>query len=114
LQGKKIIELRKWNTKFRGEFLIHSSKISDADSMKKFGFKNLPCGFILGKVDLVDVKNYKNKEEHSKDKGKHLADSNWGNYGFILENPRKLKKIIPANGKLNFWDFQKEIKSVSE
>ena len=26
IQGKKTIELRKWNTKFRGEFLIHASK----------------------------------------------------------------------------------------
>ena len=25
--GKKTIELRKWNTKFRGEFLFHASKI---------------------------------------------------------------------------------------
>ena len=24
VKGKKTIELRKWNTKFRGEFLIHA------------------------------------------------------------------------------------------
>ncbi len=33
LSGKKTIELRKWNTKFRGEFLIHSSKIPDKKAM---------------------------------------------------------------------------------
>ena len=26
--GKETIELRNWNTKFRGKFLIHASKIS--------------------------------------------------------------------------------------
>ena len=26
ISGKKTIELRKWNTKFRGEFLVHASK----------------------------------------------------------------------------------------
>ena len=26
IQGKKTIELRKWNTKFRGEFLVHAAK----------------------------------------------------------------------------------------
>ena len=26
VQGKKTIELRKWNTKFRGEFLVHAAK----------------------------------------------------------------------------------------
>ena len=60
LQGRKKIELRKWNTQFLGEFLIHSSKIPDDKAMKKFGFENLPCGFILGKANLVDVKSYKN------------------------------------------------------
>ena len=26
VQGKKTVELRKWNTKFRGEFLVHAAK----------------------------------------------------------------------------------------
>ena len=38
LQNKKKIELRKWNTKFRGAFLIHASKIPDKKAMDKFGF----------------------------------------------------------------------------
>jgi hypothetical protein len=29
--GEKIIELRKWNTKFRGKFLIHASKNMDVE-----------------------------------------------------------------------------------
>jgi len=106
LQGRKKIELRKWNTSFRGDFLIHSSKNPDEESMKKFGFENLPCGFILGKATLVDVKTYNNDKEHILDKDKHLADSVWGNYGFVLENPKRIKKIIPVMGNLNFWDFK--------
>jgi predicted transcriptional regulator len=104
LQGKKKIELRKWNTKFRGEFLIHASKNPDKDSMKKFGFESLPSGAIVGKAKLVDVKHYLSKEEHDKDKSLHLASSEWGSYGFILENPERINPI-PAKGKLNFWDF---------
>ena len=45
LQGKKKIELIGWNTKFRGKFLIHSSKFNRdkklhlADScLEKYGF----------------------------------------------------------------------------
>lgn len=106
LQGRKTIELRKWDTSFRGDFLIHSSKNPDKESMKKFGFKNLPCGFILGKATLVDVKKYNNDKEHILDKDKHLADSVWGNYGFVLEDPKRIKKIIPVRGNLNFWDFK--------
>lgn len=104
LQGKKKIELRKWNTKFRGEFLIHAPKKPDSEAMEKFGFKKLPCGFILGKANLVEVKKYKNKNEHKKDKKLHLASKDWGEYGFILKNAKKLKPV-PCKGKLGFWTF---------
>lgn len=104
LEGKKKIELRKWNTKFRGEFLIHSSKVPDKESMKKFGFIELPLGCIVGKATLVDVKHYSNEEEHVKDKNLHLASSYWGNYGFVLDKVERITQI-PVNGKLGFWDF---------
>ncbi|MDP2672477.1 MAG: ASCH domain-containing protein, partial [Nanoarchaeota archaeon] len=68
LQGKKKIELRNWNTKFRGEFHIHSSLNGDKKAMAKFNFKNLPLGYIVGKATLVDVKKYNSEEEHKKDK----------------------------------------------
>jgi predicted transcriptional regulator len=104
LQGRKKIELRKWNTKFRGEFFIHASKSSDKKAMKEFGFSELPCGCIVGKARLVDVKKYANEEEHKKDNSLHLASSDWGSYGFVLENPIRVKEIS-INGKLGFWDF---------
>jgi len=78
LQGKKRIELRNWNTNFRGRFLIHASKVPDAEAMKKFGFDELPCGVILGEVELVDVKKYESDEAHNADRDKHLASSEWG------------------------------------
>ena len=56
--GKKKIELRKWSTKFRGKFLIHASKIPDKKAMKRFDFRGLLCGFIVGKATLIDVKDY--------------------------------------------------------
>ena len=108
VSGKKTIELRKWNTKFRGEFLIHASKNPDMNAMEKLGFKEncLPLGFIVGKATLVDVKKYENKEDFAKDKNKHLATSDWGEYGFILSDVSRLEKPIPALGKLSFWNFE--------
>ncbi|MDP3882296.1 MAG: ASCH domain-containing protein [Nanoarchaeota archaeon] len=104
LQGKKTIELRTWNTHFRGKFLIHASKSVDHEAMKRFGFSKLPTGFIIGKAELVDVKRYANEEEHKADKDKHLASSTWGNYGFILKNPERMSPIA-CKGALNFWEF---------
>ncbi len=107
VSGKKKIELRKWNTKFRGEFLIHASKTSHKESLKKFGFEKLPTGCIVGKAILKDVKYYKDQKEFEKDKDLHLASSSWGNYGFILEEAERINEI-PCNGKLNFWEFNPE------
>ncbi len=104
LQGRKKIELRKWNTKFRGEFLIHASKKPDKEAMKRFNFTNLPTGCIVGKAILVDVKKYNSEAEHQADKDLHLASSVWGNYGFILTNVERMKQI-PCKGSLGFWNF---------
>ena len=104
VSGKKTIELRKWNTRFRGEFFVHASKSSDKKAMEKFGFSELPTGCIVGKVTLVDVKRYESSEEFWSDKDKHLASMEWGIYGFLLENAQRIKEI-PCNGKLGFWEF---------
>lgn len=107
VSGKKTIELRNWNTKFRGKFLIHASVTPDVKSMKQFGFSELPLGFIVGEAELVDVKKYNNEIEHSKDRDRHFANSSWGNYGFVLKNAKRIP-LIKAKGKLGFWEFGKE------
>ncbi len=58
--------------------------------MKRFKFKDLPNGFILGKVNLVDVKKYWSKESFLKDKKLHLAKG-FGKYGFVLEDAERIK-----------------------
>ena len=105
LQGRKSIELRKWNTRFRGEFLIHASKTVDRKSMERFGFSELPTGCIVGKVTLTDVKRYLNEGEHRKDRNLHLASIFWGKYGFVLKSPERIPPI-KVNGKLGFWDCE--------
>ena len=107
LQGKKKIELRKWNTKFRGEFLIHSSKNVDNEAMKEFGFIELPLGKIVGKAFLKDVKKYNSRKEFEEDADLHLASVEWGLYGFVLESVERVKEIF-CRGKLGFWEFDGE------
>ncbi len=58
VQGKKTIELRKWNTKFRGEFLVHAAKNILMEDCKRMKISSsvITTGAIIGKVNLVDVK----------------------------------------------------------
>ena len=106
IQGKKKIELRKWNTNFRGKFLVHASKVPDEKAMIEFGFSDLPCGGIVGEAMLINVKDYKKSKDFEKDKRLHLAKGGWGNYGFILKDPNRVD-FIPCQGNLNFWEFKK-------
>ena len=108
VQGKKTIELRRWNTKFRGEFLVHAAKnilIEDCKRMKISS--SIVTDSIIGKVKLTDVKKYESDKELKNDKKKHHSSSDItkNKYGFILENPKKLRVPIPYSGKLNFFEF---------
>ena len=117
VQGKKTIELRKWNTKFRGEFLVHAPQKIRIDDCKRLKMKDtLTTGAIIGKVELVDVKKYENKSELKLDSKKHLAqhDKSDNKYGFILQNPKQLKVPIPCNGQLNFFEFKPDILKIDD
>ena len=73
--GEKTIELRKWNTKFRGEFLIHASKNIDIFACERLNMyiDKLTIGAIIGSAFLYDFKEYNNQEEFNKDKQKHFS-----------------------------------------
>ena len=103
--GKKTIEVRNWNTKFRGEFLVHASLNTDKEKEAELGFKNLPTGRIVGKAILLNVKKYKSEEEFEKDAEKHFAKGWWNPkaYGFILANAQRVEPF-PLKGKLNFFE----------
>ena len=59
ISGKKTIELRNWNTNFRGEFLIHAPiKIRTEDAKRLKINKKLVTGAIVGKAELYKVKKY--------------------------------------------------------
>ena len=57
MQGNKRFEFRSWQTKYRGELLIHAGKNIDKEAcnrLKKYLPEKLIMGKILGKVKLVD------------------------------------------------------------
>ena len=56
--GRKTIETRKWNTNFRGKFLVHASKTIDKEGV---ALLNIDCsiaikGAVIGLAFLYDVK----------------------------------------------------------
>ncbi len=109
VSGKKTIELRNWNTSFRGKFLVHASKNIDKKRLDLLGidYNRLTLGAIIGSAVLYDVKQYRNKIELELDKNKHLADiEEFGfcRYGFMIKNTRRFKRSIPYPGMLKFFE----------
>lgn len=106
--GKKTIELRGWNTNYRGEFYIHASKNTDREECVKVNLNpdELITGAVIGKCRIVDVIKYNTEEERKKDYDKHFASS----YkvpccGFIIKDAERVAPI-KCNGKLNFFDLE--------
>ena len=103
-EGPKDIENRTWQTKYRGDFIVHASKTFDVESYKdlmewvpglpkSYEFKK---GGIVGAATIVDC-----VDDH---------ESSWfeGPWGFVLEN-RRSTAFVPWDGALNFFDIPGEI-----
>lgn len=107
--GKKTIELRNWNTNYRGIFLIHSPQKIRFDDCKRLKMStNLISGAIIARAEIYDVKIYRNKTELKLDYQKHLANIEFKNkkYGFMIKNVKPFRFPIPYKGKLGFFDVR--------
>jgi len=108
VNGKKTIELRTWNTKFRDEFLVHAPLKVKTDACERLGIDKtkLRTGVIVGKVELYDVKMYNSLGELKTDYENHLASEEFfrHRYGFLLRNPQELRVPIPHKGSLGFFE----------
>ena len=109
IQNRKTIELRKWNTNFRGEFLVHAPIKIRKEECKKFKIQEkITTGAIVGKVELYDVKKYESMKEVQEDKSMHFSTKKFQGkmFGFILKNSKPLRIPIPWKGQLGFFDVE--------
>ncbi len=113
VSGKKTIEVRKWNTKFRGQFFVHASKNINEEACKrlKIDQAKLVTGAIVGEANLYNVISYRTKNSFLKDINKHFASSNYDNpkYGFMVNQAKRLVTPIPIRGKLGFFNVDMTI-----
>jgi hypothetical protein len=102
--GYKDIENRTWQTRFRGDVLIHAGKRwgreqrDDLEDVRAaFPMIALPDSFelggIVGAARIVDCVA--------------ACDSAWfnGPYGFVLEGARPAPAFVPWKGQLGFFDI---------
>jgi hypothetical protein len=99
VSGDKTIETRTWNTKFRGQFLVHASKTINEEACKrlKMDRTRLVTSAIIGKANLCGVKFDKSKSSFVKDKNKHFAVQITVNpkMAFLLTKRKNLISLYP-------------------
>ena len=111
IQGYKRFEFRSWQTKYRGELLIHAGKGIDKEAVKrleKYIPEDMPLGKIIGKVKLVDCikMSPEFKEILLKENKDIYTDSSFKeNYGWKLTDIQKLDEPIEAKGHLSLWKY---------
>jgi ASC-1-like (ASCH) protein len=111
VSGKKTIELRTWNTKFRGEFLVRASKRVYEEDCKRLNIDSdrVVTGGVIGRASLYDVKHYTSREEFLADSHLHLASERYypdHAYGFMLKNSSRLSKPVIIKGRLGFYNVE--------
>jgi len=121
IMGVKQVETRSWSTSYRGPLLIHASKgragenLCDEPRFKKYipDFKQLPFGYIIGKVNLTDVIRIDSGGPGTNDERinkltteeKGFGDYSPGRYAWILHDPIAFKTPVGAQGSLSLWEF---------
>lgn len=114
MQGYKRFEFRSWQTKYRGDLLIHAGKGIDKEATKrleKYLPKELLTGKILGKVTLVDCikMSPEFKERLLKENKDIYAKSSFQeNYGWQMDNVQVFKEPIETKGHLSLWEYNIE------
>lgn len=114
MQGYKRFEFRSWQTKYRGDLLIHAGKGIDKEAIKrleKYLPEELPTGKILGKVTLVDCikMSPEFKEELLKENRDIYTKSSFQeNYGWQMDNVQVFNEPIEAKGHLSLWEYNIE------
>lgn len=112
VRGKKTVELRGWNTRFRGEFLVHSPQRVRIPDCRRLGMRpdSLATGAIIGKATIYDVTRYETVAELRRDRARHHAavtgpePGRGHRYGFLLKSPKVFRIPIPYKGGLGFFD----------
>ena len=112
ISGRKTIEVRAKNTSYRGWFYVYAAKKDTKEEVvKKFGFRDLPTGVIVGKAFLYDVRQYRNDGAFYLDAKQHLATptmmelEGWdakSKWGYIITKVERLKPI-PYRGMTGFF-----------
>ena len=113
--GPKRIEVRKWDTLFRGDCLIHAGKTVLKDECKRFDINpnNLETGKIIGYANLTETEQASHVKWVSLQK-QHLSKERYRSYGedtffWHFDGETRFTEGINYPGQLKFFQVPEEV-----
>lgn len=108
LQGLKDIEVRTWQSNYRGRILLHASNTVDKSALEVFQApKAFETGSYLGAANLIYIIRL---DERNWDtlKGRHLNlweyDPSVKHYGWVLEDVHRFENPVIGYGQLGLFN----------
>jgi hypothetical protein len=107
VNGCKTLELRTWQTAYRGHLAIHASKsvALDACTLYHIDPRKLVTGALIGAVELVDIIQVDELVFESR-KDDHLAAGFFQPplFGWVLTDPRRIDPPVPCRGHMSLFN----------
>ena len=110
LQSRKTIELRSWDTDYRGYLWLHTGKGAAPDLDRSFGISDPPRGAFVGRIALTDISSI-DAQRWERWRSQHLDSGHYepGHFAWILSSAERLRVPIPAPGKLKLFEVNEEL-----
>lgn len=112
VQGRKTIELRTWQTHYRGRLAIHASQTVREEACVAYGLDpaRVIRGALAGMVELVDISALDEAAwEDLRDQHLSLRDFPGPTFGWRLEDPQRLPQPIPMRGRRSLFNVPDEV-----
>lgn len=112
VQGRKTIELRTWQTHYRGRIAIHASQTVREEACIAYGLDpaRVIRGALVGTVELVGISALDHAAWEAL-RDQHLSLRNFPGpmFGWRLENPQRLPQPIPMRGRMSLFNVADEV-----
>ena len=113
--GAKRIETRSWQTKYRGQILIHASKVPDAEFtehptvQKYLKGQQPPLGAFVAVCELVACTTTESARKQLHENPQCPDEALFGNYqpkryAWILDNVQALSEPLECKGNRMLWN----------
>lgn len=110
LRGLKTIELRTWDTAYRGPLWLHAGKATTPDLDHQFAVSHPPRGGFVGRFVLTDIVSL-DARRWELWRPQHLDPGPYqpGYVAWVLASPQRLRHPVQAPGNLKLFDVGAEL-----